>query len=74
MLSSANLDFSGLVVDLAFIVFLGVGLSYSLILGIIHIIQKKTRTFGFYLRIFFIAGIVGLTLGAFIIMMWLLSL
>ncbi len=74
MLSSANLDFSGLVVDLAFIVFLGVGLSYALILGIIHIIQKKTRTFGFYLRIFFIAGIIGLALGAFIIMMWLLSL
>ncbi|MCS4225533.1 hypothetical protein [Sphingobacterium sp. BIGb0165] len=65
MLSSANLDFTGMLIDLAFMLFFGVGVGYSLIVGIIHIIQKKTKTFGYYLRTFLIAGIVGLALGAF---------
>lgn len=65
MLSSANLDFTGMLIDLAFMLFFGVGVGYSLIVGIIHIVQKKTKTFGYYLRIFLIAGIVGLVLGAF---------
>ncbi len=63
MLSSANLDFTGMLIDLAFMLFFGLG--YSMIVGIIHIIQKKTKTFGYYLRTFLIAGIVGLALGAF---------
>lgn len=65
MLSSANLDFTGMLIDLAFMLFFGVGAGYSLIAGIIHIVQKKTKTFGYYLRTFLIAGIVGLALGAF---------
>jgi len=65
MLSSANLDFTGMLIDLAFMLFFGLGLGYSMIVGIIHIIQKKTKTFGYYLRTFLIAGIVGLALGAF---------
>lgn len=65
MLSSANLDFTGMLIDLAFMLFFGVGAGYSLIVGIIHIIQKKAKTFGYYLRTFLIAGIVGLALGAF---------
>ncbi|ULT26158.1 hypothetical protein KUH03_04275 [Sphingobacterium sp. E70] len=43
-------------------------------MGIIHIVQKKTKTFGYYLRTFLIAGIVGLALGAFGAFMITLSL
>ncbi|MNN70783.1 hypothetical protein D3C81_1866600 [compost metagenome] len=54
-----------MLIDLAFMLFFGAGAGYSLIVGIIHIIQKKTKTFGYYLRTFLIAGIAGLALGAF---------
>ncbi len=74
MLSSANLDFTGILIDLAFMLFFGVGVGYSLIVGIIHIVQKKTKTFGYYLRTFLIAGIVGLVLGAFGVFIITLSL
>ncbi|WP_104381003.1 hypothetical protein [Sphingobacterium sp. HMA12] len=74
MLSAANLDFSGLLVDLICIIFFGIGLGYSLIVGVIHLVQKKTKTFGYYLRTFLISGIIGLGLGTLIIMMWALSL
>nr|WP_288811469.1 hypothetical protein [uncultured Sphingobacterium sp.] len=74
MLSSANLDFTGMLIDLAFVLFFGVGTGYSLIVGMIHIVQKKTKTFGYYLRTFLISGIIGFALGVLIIMMWALSL
>lgn len=74
MLSSANLDFTGMLIDLAFMLFFGVAAGYSLLVGIIHVVQKKTKTFGYYLRTFLIAGIVGLALGAFGAFMIALSL
>lgn len=74
MLSSANLDFSGILIDLIAIVFFGSGILYILIIGINNQIKKKQKSGRYYLVSFFIAGIVAVLMAALIAFMWAMSL
>ncbi len=49
MLSSANIDFGGILIDLILIVFFGFGTLYTLSAGIVHRVKKQTRTVGYWL-------------------------
>lgn len=74
MLSSANLDFTFLLIHLALLLFGSAGVFYSLVLGIVHIVQKKTNSLAYYLRMFLVSGVIGLTFWGLIVVIWLLSL
>jgi len=74
MLSSANIDFSGILIDLITIVFFGFGTIYTLALGIIHIVRKKTRTVGYYLLSFLLSSLIGLAIAGLMAFLWVLSL
>ena len=74
MLSSANIDFSGILIDLIMIVFFGFGAAYTLTVGIIHIIKKKTRTAGYYFLSLFLSGLIGLLIAGLLAFLWAMSL
>jgi hypothetical protein len=73
MLSSANIDFSGILIDLIMIVFFGFGTIYTLTVGIVHIVKKKTRTAGYYFLSFFLSGL-GLLIAGLLAFLWAMSL
>ncbi|MDQ1151424.1 hypothetical protein [Sphingobacterium zeae] len=74
MLSSANIDFSGILIDLITIVFFGLGTVYTLAVGMIHIVKKKTRTIGYYLLSFLLSGLIGVAIAGLMALLWVLSL
>jgi hypothetical protein len=74
MLSSANIDFSGILIDLIMIVFFGFGTIYTLTVGIVHIVKKKTRTTGYYFLSFFLSGLIGLLIAGLLAFLWAMSL
>lgn len=74
MLSSANIDFSGILIDLVLIVFLGFGGVYTLTVGIVHLIKKKTRTVGYYFLSFLLSGLIGLLIAGLLAFLWAMSL
>lgn len=74
MLSSANIDFSGILTDLVLIVFFGFGGVYTLTVGIIHLVKKKTRTVGYYLLSFLLSGLIGLLVAGLLAFLWAMSL
>ncbi|WP_333625143.1 hypothetical protein [Sphingobacterium siyangense] len=74
MLSSANIDFSGILIDLIMIVLFGFGTIYTLTVGIVHIVKKKTRTAGYYFLSFFLSGLIGLLIAGLLAFLWAMSL
>ncbi|WP_159728781.1 hypothetical protein [Sphingobacterium sp. 18053] len=74
MLSSANIDFSGILIDLIMIVFFGFGTIYTLTVGIVHFVKKKTRTVGYYFLSFFLSGLIGLLIAGLLAFLWAMSL
>ncbi|MGE8426596.1 MAG: hypothetical protein ACN6O7_01925 [Sphingobacterium sp.] len=74
MLSSANIDFSGILIDLIMIVFFGFGAVYTLTVGIVHIVKKKTRTVGYYFLSFLVSGLIGLLIAGMLAFLWVMSL
>lgn len=74
MLSSANIEFSGILIDLIMIVFFGLGTVYTLAVGMIHIVKKKTRTIGHYLLSFLLSGLIGVAIAGLMALLWVLSL
>ncbi|WP_333864614.1 hypothetical protein [Sphingobacterium sp.] len=74
MLSSANIDFSGILIDLVLIVFFGFGAVYTLTMGIVHLVKKKTRTIGYYFLSFLLSGLIGLLIAGLLAFLWAMSL
>jgi len=74
MLSSANIDFSGILIDLILIVFFGFGGVYTLTVGIVHLVKKKTRTVGYYFLSFLLSGLIGLLVAGMLAFLWAMSL
>ncbi|MDR3007594.1 MAG: hypothetical protein LBV59_06640 [Sphingobacterium sp.] len=74
MLSAVNIDFSGILIDLIMIVFFGFGAVYTLTVGIVHIVKKKTRTAGYYFLSFLLSGLIGLLIAALVAFLWAMSL
>ena len=74
MLSSANIDFSGILIDLILIVFFGFGGVYTLTMGIVHLVKKKTRTIGYYFLSFLLSGLIGLLIAGLLSFLWVMSL
>ncbi|WP_312741878.1 hypothetical protein [Sphingobacterium multivorum] len=74
MLSSANIDFGGILIDLILIVFFGFGTLYTLSAGIVHRVKKQTRTVGYYFLSFVISGVIGLVAAGLLAFIWAMSL
>ncbi|AIM37639.1 hypothetical protein KO02_13865 [Sphingobacterium sp. ML3W] len=66
MISAATLNLEGALLQLAFFLFLGVGILYTLIVWIYHLINKIERNGSYYVRSFFISGFIVLLLALFI--------
>lgn len=74
MLSSANIDFSGILIDLIAIIFFGFGSIYTLIVGMVNLVKKRSHTIGYYFLSFLISGFVALAIVALMAVIWVMSL
>jgi glucan phosphoethanolaminetransferase (alkaline phosphatase superfamily) len=74
MISAVNIDFSGILIDLIMIVFFGIGAVYTLTVGIVHRIKKRTRTVGYYFVSFLVSGLMGLLIAGLVAFLWAMSL
>ncbi|MDR2236487.1 MAG: hypothetical protein LBE92_10205 [Chryseobacterium sp.] len=66
MLSSADLNLERALVFVVLMLFFGTGLLYTVIVFLIHSIQKKKKNILYYVLSFVISGITGLLLATFI--------
>ncbi|MDH5826238.1 hypothetical protein [Sphingobacterium faecium] len=66
MISAATLNLEGALIQLAFFLFLGAGILYTLIIWVYHLINKIEKNGSYYVRSFFVSGFFVLLLAVFI--------